>query len=107
VPDEYQVGLGTETAISVAELCAVSMWERIDGGHRVLDWGAVEVHLERVREPREQDGRARAWEPDRSRPHGETGSGSAAVPSVRNVVSLIEVIVPGTNLYQHDQASAM
>jgi hypothetical protein len=60
VPDEYLVGLGTETVISVAELCAVSMWERVDGGYRVLDWGAVEVRLDRVREPREQDGRASA-----------------------------------------------
>ena len=28
------------------------MWERVDGGYRVLDWEAVEVCLDRVREIR-------------------------------------------------------
>ena len=35
----------TETTIIAAELCTAGMWERVDGGYRVLDWEAVEVCL--------------------------------------------------------------
>ena len=45
VPDDYLEhldGLGVETTITAAELCAIGMWERAGGGYRVLDWEAVE-----------------------------------------------------------------
>jgi hypothetical protein len=40
VPDDYLEhldGLAIETTITAAELCTIGMWERIDGGYRVLD----------------------------------------------------------------------
>ena len=46
VPDgylEHLDGLSIETTITAAELCTVGMWERVDGGYRVLDWEAVEI----------------------------------------------------------------
>jgi hypothetical protein len=58
VPDDYLAGLGTETTITAAELCTAGMWERIDGGYRLLDWAAVEVCLDRVREIRSEDAQA-------------------------------------------------
>jgi hypothetical protein len=45
VPDdhlEHLDGLAIETTITAVELCTCGMWERIDGGYRVLDWEAVE-----------------------------------------------------------------
>jgi hypothetical protein len=54
VPDDYLEhlnGLGVETTIAAAELCAVGTWERVDGGYRVLDWEAVEVCLDHVARP--------------------------------------------------------
>jgi hypothetical protein len=41
------------------------MWERVDSGYRVLDWEAVEVCLDRVRQIRGEDPQALAWERDR------------------------------------------
>ena len=41
------------------------MWERVDGGYRVLDWEAVEICLDRVRERRGEDLQALAWESER------------------------------------------
>jgi len=60
VPDDYLEhldGLGIETTISAAELCAIGMWKRVDGGYRVLDWEAVEYALDRVREIRGENPR--------------------------------------------------
>ena len=65
VPDEYLDGLSTETTITAAELCTAGMWERVDGGYRVLDWEAVEVCLDRVRKKRGEDPQALAWERER------------------------------------------
>src|SRR6266702_2492794 len=68
VPDDYLEhldGLGIETMITAAELCTSGMWERIDGGYRVLDWEAVEVCLDRVRQLSREDPRALAWEAER------------------------------------------
>ena len=51
VPDDYLEhldGLAIETTITAAELCTFGMWERVDGGYRVLDWEAVEVCLDQV-----------------------------------------------------------
>jgi hypothetical protein len=38
------------------------MWERVDGGYRVLDWEAVEVCLDWERQRRGEDPQAVAWE---------------------------------------------
>ena len=68
VPDDYLEhldGLSIETTITAAELCTTGMWERIDGGYRVLDWEAVEICLDRVRETRGEDPLALAWEQER------------------------------------------
>jgi hypothetical protein len=42
VPDEYLNAISAETTITAAELCAAGMWERVDGGYRVLDREMVE-----------------------------------------------------------------
>jgi hypothetical protein len=58
VPDDYLEhldGLAIETTITAAELCTAGMWERADGGYRVLDWQAVEVSLDQVRQRRGED----------------------------------------------------
>ena len=73
VPDDYLEhldGLGIETTITAAELCAIGTWERVDGGYRVLDWESVEYALDGVRQRRgehpgvlaaERDHEAKAW----------------------------------------------
>ncbi len=55
VPDDYLAGLGTHATITAAELCTASMWTRVTGGYHVLDWEAVEMCIDRVRELREED----------------------------------------------------
>jgi hypothetical protein len=65
VPDDYLEhldGLSIETTITAVELCTVGMWERVGGGYRVLDWEAVEVCLDQVRQRRGEDPQALAWE---------------------------------------------
>jgi hypothetical protein len=65
VPDDYLEhldGLGIETTITAAELCAIGTWERVGGGYRVLDWEAVEVCLDQVRHDTGDDPRALAQE---------------------------------------------
>jgi hypothetical protein len=65
VPDGYLDGLagdqlghpGADPAVLAAELCRAGIWERAEGGYRVLDAEAVQVCIDRVRELREQD----AW----------------------------------------------
>jgi len=41
VPETYLDGLDTGTAVMVAELCSARVWERADGGYRILDRDAV------------------------------------------------------------------
>jgi hypothetical protein len=65
VPDDYLEhldGLAIETTITAAELCTIGMWERVDGGYRVLDWEAVEICLDKVRQRWGEDEKALAWE---------------------------------------------
>jgi hypothetical protein len=65
VPDDYLDhldGFSIETTITAAELCTCGMWQRVDGGYRVLDWEAVEVCLDSVRQRRGGDPHALAWE---------------------------------------------
>ena len=62
VPDDYLEhldGLGIETTITAAELCAIGTWERVDGGYRVLDWESVEYALDAVRQRTGED--PNAW----------------------------------------------
>jgi hypothetical protein len=68
VPDDYLEhldGLAIETTITAVELCTAGMWERVDGGYRVLDWEAVEVCLDQVRQRNGGDPQALAWERER------------------------------------------
>jgi hypothetical protein len=65
VPDdylEYLNALGVKTTITAVELCAIGTWERVNGGYRVLDWEAVEIALDDVRQISGEDARALAWE---------------------------------------------
>lgn len=67
VPDEYLTGLtgedlhspGASPAVLATELCSAGMWERTDGGYRVLDWQAVQASINHVRELRTVDKPAR------------------------------------------------
>src|ERR1019366_6969861 len=68
VPDDYLEhldGLAIETTITAAELCTIGTWERVGGGYRVLDWEAVEVCLDQVRQLSGEDEQALAWERER------------------------------------------
>ena len=68
VPDDYLEhldGLAIETTITAVELCAIGMWERVNGGYRVLDWEAVEICLDQVRQRWGEDQQALAWERER------------------------------------------
>ena len=68
VPDDYLDhldGLSIETTITAAELCTIGMWQRVDGGYRVLDWEAVEICLDQVRQRSGEDPQALAWERER------------------------------------------
>ena len=67
VPDDYLEhldGLGVETTVTAAELCAIGTWERAGGGYRILDWEAVEYALDRVRQDRGEDPQALAADRD-------------------------------------------
>ena len=58
VPDDYLEhldGLAIETTITAAELCTIGLWQRVDGGYRVLDWEAVEFCLDLVRQRTGED----------------------------------------------------
>ena len=60
VPDDYLEhldGLGIETTITAAELCAIGTWERTGEGYRILDWEAVEYALDQVRQRTGEDPR--------------------------------------------------
>ena len=64
VPDDYLDhldGFSIETTTTAAELCTCGMWKRVNGGYRVLDWEAVEVCLDFVRQRRGENPDALAW----------------------------------------------
>ena len=94
VPDDYLEhldGLSIETTITAAELCTCGMWERIDGGYRVLDWEAVEVCLDQVRQHQRRGPagpglgtRTRSQDPG---PDGPADSGHSAMRGLRNPLS--------------------
>jgi len=66
VPDEYLAspvgqdpgGADADPATLAAELCTAGMWQRTDGGYRVLDWPAVQASIGHARELRAVDKRA-------------------------------------------------
>jgi hypothetical protein len=68
VPDVYLASLAgqdphgpaADPAILAVELCSAGMWQRTRGGYRVLDWLAVHMCIEHVRELRAVDKRAPA-----------------------------------------------
>jgi hypothetical protein len=67
IPDdylEYLNGLGIETTITAAELCAIGTWERVSDGYRCLDWEAVEYTLDGLRQSKGEDPKALAEERD-------------------------------------------
>lgn len=102
VPDDYLEhldGLAIETTISAAELYTSGMWERVDGGYRVLDWEAVEVCLDLVRQRRGEDPHALAWE----REHEAKVQAHMAKPMVvtppcavcGTLATRVELVAPG------------
>ena len=42
VSDEYLNAVSAETTVTAAELCAAGMWQRVEGGYRVLDQEMVQ-----------------------------------------------------------------
>ena len=102
VPDDYLEhpdGLGIETTMTAAELCATGMWERAGGGYRVLDWEAVEYALDGVRQRRgedpgalaaERDHEARAWAHMAEPMVVTPGCAVCGTPSAR-----VELVAPG------------
>jgi hypothetical protein len=102
VPDDYLEhldGLSIETTITAAELCAIGTWERVDGGYRVLDWEAVEVALDHVREIRGEDSKALAWEQEReAQMQAQMATALVVTPPCAecgNPSSRIELVAPG------------
>ena len=60
VPDAYLHGLGAGTAVMVAELCSAGVWERAEGGYRILDRDAVGRCQDLARELSGEAARVRA-----------------------------------------------
>jgi hypothetical protein len=46
VSDEYLNAISAETTITAAELCAIGMWRRVDGGYEVMDRHMVQVAVD-------------------------------------------------------------
>jgi hypothetical protein len=65
VPDDYLAhpagqdrgSPGADPATLAVELCTAGMWQRADGGYRVLDWPAVHASIGHARELRAVDRR--------------------------------------------------
>jgi hypothetical protein len=102
VPDDYLEhldGLGVETTIVAAELCAIGTWERVDGGYRVLDWEAVEVCLDHVRETRGEDPQALAWDRDsEAKARAQMAEAMVVTPPCAEcgvAASRVELVAPG------------
>jgi len=102
IPDDYLEhlnGLGIETTIPAAELCALGTWERVSGGYRVLDWESVEYALDVVRQRNGEDPRAIAEERD----HEARAWAHLATPMAVTVLcaacgtpaARIEIVPPG------------
>ncbi|HTX27858.1 MAG TPA: hypothetical protein VME19_12655 [Streptosporangiaceae bacterium] len=80
VPGEYLASLtgqdlrspGADPAMLAAELCTAGLWQRTVGGYRVLDWPAVQMSIDHVRELRAVD-KADRRAPARPRPHHPNG----------------------------------
>ena len=92
VPAEYLASLtgqdlhspAADPAILAVELCTAGMWRRVDGGYRVLDWPAVQMSVDHVRELRTVDKRAPArHRPHQARMNGWTADSPGAGPAAR------------------------
>jgi hypothetical protein len=87
---------GAEPAVLAAELYTARMWERVDGGYRVLDWPAVQLCVDHVRELREKDKRSPAREPEHrarmNRAVQGSGGGEAGEVTVTGMTRLGERI---------------
>lgn len=98
-PDDYLKhldGLSIETTTTAADLCAVGMWERVDGGF--LDWEAVEVCLDQVRQRRARtrrpspgngNARAKVWAHTAKRIVVSPPCATCGTPSAR-----VELVAP-------------
>ena len=102
VPDDYLEhldGLAIETTITAVELCTIGMWERVNGGYRVLDWEAVEICLDQIRRIRGEDPQALAWEREReAQVHAQMAKPMVVTPpcAVCQAPSArIELVAPG------------
>jgi hypothetical protein len=102
VPDDYLEhldGLGVETTIAAAELCTIGTWERVEGGYRVLDWEAVEVCLDHVRETRSEDPQALAWDRDsEAKARAQMAEAMVFTPPCAEcgaAASRVELVAPG------------
>ncbi len=107
VPDEYLDGLSTDTTITAAELRLVGMWERVDGGYRVLDWEAVEICLDRVRETRGDDAQALTGEHEREAlVRAQMAKAMVVTPPCavcRNPSARVELVAPGQPAAEWEQ----
>jgi hypothetical protein len=102
VPDDYLEhldGLSIETTITAAELCTIGMWERVDRGYRVLDWEAVELCLDLVRQREGEDEQALTWEREREAlVQAQTAQPMAAAPpcaACGTPAARVELVAPG------------
>lgn len=95
IPDQYLAARGSETTITAAELCAAGLWERVDGGYRVLDQDAVDMCVTRVRELREQDERKHAAEWERQARLAKPIVAATLCAVCGTPYEHIEIIAPG------------
>ena len=98
VPDDYLEhldGLGIETTITAAELCAIGTWERAGGGYRVLDWEAVEICLDLVRQDTGEDPRALAWDREHEARMATPMAVTPPCAACGTPVAHIELLAPG------------
>ena len=102
VPDDYLEhldGLAIETTTTAVELCTIGMWERVNGGYRVLDWEAVEICLDQIRRITGEDPQALAWEREReAQVHAQMATAMVLTPPCtvcQAPAARIELVAPG------------
>lgn len=102
VPDAYLDGLGTGTAVLAAELCSAGVWERADGGHRILDRDAVgrcqDLARQLFGEAARVRARIRAWDHARAQLMPEMAEAMVVTPpcaACEAPATRIELVAPG------------